>query len=383
MQVFKLFLKLLYKYKGNILVYLGIFTVVVFSVVIPNTTKNSQPKYENMENNYAIFDYDGSKTSEIFSDYLAEANTCVEIADDSMETIQDELYARNVDCVVKLLPGFGEHIGLDDVSDYMELYTIPGTSTSELFKENINSCMTVVKAYIAAGFNAEDALGYAVNLSYEKTEVSLPDGSDTNEVDELHVFFKYLGWVFITMLISAITPILIVFDRKAVRDRISASAYKFIRFNLEQILGLIVSAFICWSIIMIIAAILLNNDILSTRVLYYGLNAVCLMFVAMSITFLVSKIVKTPQSVSLMANIISLGMAFICGVFVPMELLSDGVIKIAHFLPVYWYVKAITEIDHGSAMDTSQVFIYMGIEILFALAISMVALVVSKSRKKA
>lgn len=383
MQVFKLFLKLLNKYKGNIILYIGIFSGVIFGIIIPNAVKGNQKSYENKKSSYAVFDYDCSEESRIFSEYLAETNECVEISDDSAETIQDELYARNVDCVIKILPGFGEHLGMEDSAAYMEAYTIPGTTTSELFKENVNSFITVTGAYITAGEGANEALRKAADLTYEKTQVSLASGDEAETDDSLHYFFSYLSWVFVVMFITAIAPVLIIFNKKEVRDRISVSAYRFGRLNIEQMLGVLVSGLICLGIFIILAVIFLNGELFSMRGFYYMINAVCLMLVAMAITFFVSRFAKSSQSISVMANIISLGMAFLCGVFVPMELLSDGVIKIAHFLPVYWYEKAISEIDRGASMDVSQLFMFMGIEILFAAAITMISVVISGTRKKA
>ena len=37
------------------------------------------------------------------------------------------------------------------------------------------------------------------------------------------------------------------------------------------------------------------------------------------------------------ANILSLGMCFLCGVFVPMNIMDRNVLKVSQFLPVYWY----------------------------------------------
>ena len=39
-------------------------------------------------------------------------------------------------------------------------------------------------------------------------------------------------------------------------------------------------------------------------------------------------------------NTISLGMCFLCEVFVPMELIGDNVKIVAQFLPAYWYETA-------------------------------------------
>ena len=72
-----------------------------------------------------------------------------------------------------------------------------------------------------------------------------------------------------------------------------------------------------------------------------------------------------------------------CGIFVPMEYLSDTVIKLAHFLPAYWNVKAIQVIDNFKPQDASTLAAYMGIQVLFAVAILCVGLVVARRKRVA
>ena len=57
---------------------------------------------------------------------------------------------------------------------------------------------------------------------------------------------------------------------------------------------------------------------------------------------------KKAETVSMVSNVIALGMSFLSGVFVPIEFLGDGIIKVAHFLPAYWYIMGARLIDSGN-----------------------------------
>ena len=105
------------------------------------------------------------------------------------------------------------------------------------------------------------------------------------------------------------------------------------------------------------------------------------MAVALSITFLISKLTNQIQVISLMANAFGLGMAFLGGVFVPLEFLSDTVIKIAHFLPTYWNVRTIELIERYQPKKIGTIFIYMGIQLLFAVAILCIGMVLAKRKR--
>ena len=143
---------------------------------------------------------------------------------------------------------------------------------------------------------------------------------------------------------------------------------------------MVVGTVIC-GICSIAAFIGVPKEMGAAGTIYYILNAFCIMAVALAITFLVSKLTTNTQVISLMANVIGLGMAFMCGVFVPLGFLSDTVIKIAHFLPVYWNVRAVEAIDSFGADKIGEIFSYMGIQLLFAAAIICVGMLVARSKR--
>ena len=96
-------------------------------------------------------------------------------------------------------------------------------------------------------------------------------------------------------------------------------------------------------------------------------------------TFLISKITSNSEILNMFANTVSLGMAFLCGIFVPEEFLNDGIIKAAHFLPAYWYNQAVKNIDFHPVKELGFIFMCMGIQLLFAAAIIVVALRITKA----
>ena len=111
----------------------------------------------------------------------------------------------------------------------------------------------------------------------------------------------------------------------------------------------------------------------------FTLNMLCYMLVSLAFAFLISKITSNSEILNMFANTVSLGMAFLCGIFVPEEFLSDGIIKAAHFLPAYWYNQAVKSIDFHPVRELGFISICMGIQLLFAAAIIVVALRITKT----
>ena len=57
------------------------------------------------------------------------------------------------------------------------------------------------------------------------------------------------------------------------------------------------------------------------------LNLLAFLMVALGIVFLIGQVMKKAETVSMVSNVIALGMSFLSGVFVPIEFLGDGIIK--------------------------------------------------------
>jgi ABC-2 type transport system permease protein len=94
--------------------------------------------------------------------------------------------------------------------------------------------------------------------------------------------------------------------------------------------------------------------------------------------------VKSESSIPAVSNVLTLGLAFISGVFVPAELLGSLVLKVASFTPTYWYVAANNRIAALASFNYASlqpVFSAMLIQAGFALAFIAIALVLGKKRR--
>ncbi len=390
MKVFKLYFKVLRKYIGFLFMYVGIFLGVTLGVIVPQNIKNSKEKeFTDEKCDFAFYDYDNSTLSQALKAYLQENHNIKTIDNDDRETIQDALYNWDVHAVVTVEKGFEEKFSVTSdeerskiIKELLGVYVIPNTVTATLFEQNLNSYLSMADTYISAGFDIKEATEKAMEVSNTSTEVSYEGGEAVIE-SPVAMYFKYFSWVFIAMCITSISVVLISLNKKEVRDRVECSPYKFFKMNMEIVFGVIVTGFVICTIFIGAAFVIFPEYMLKLNSILYIINAFSIMSVALAITFLVSKLTDKSQVISLLANVIGLGMAFLCGVFVPLEFLSDTIIKIAHFLPVYWNVKAIQVIGGVAKGSTSTVFAYMGIQILFAIAIIFVGMIIDRRKRVA
>lgn len=121
------------------------------------------------------------------------------------------------------------------------------------------------------------------------------------------------------------------------------------------------------------------------NLIYYLTNTFVLMLVCLALSFLLGMFVNKPTLVNTVVTPLSLGMSFLCGVFVPLEMLGKGVRYFAQFLPVYWYEvnnDLFTEYQIIEGSVKVSMFKGFGIQLLFAAAFIGIALAVSKYRKQ-
>ncbi len=105
---------------------------------------------------------------------------------------------------------------------------------------------------------------------------------------------------------------------------------------------------------------------------------------ASAIAILTSSFSPSSTGVNVIANIVGLGMSFLCGIFVPQSLLGNGVLKIGKFLPAYWYVKANDMIyfsgDVGESFSLSKIFEYIGIQMVFVVVLFVLVMLIMKAK---
>ena len=114
----------------------------------------------------------------------------------------------------------------------------------------------------------------------------------------------------------------------------------------------------------------------------YLLNMLSFLTFSLGLVFLLGQIVKKADTLNMMSNVIALGMSFLSGIFVPLEMLGDGIIKAAHFLPAYWYITAADFVDsYRPGEPLQEFFIKLLIQLMFGVALVSVGLAYSRIKQ--
>ncbi len=383
MIVFKGFLILVKRNLEIGFLYLAIFMTICIMVQLM-TKGEGMNQFQEESLKIAVIDRDGGRLSESIKEYLGEKHQLVDMEDDKT-VIQENLFYRNVFYVATIPEDFEQKYLKE--GERLKTTKVPGTFSAYYIDQQIDAFLNEVRILKSGGFSTEEAIKEAMRIGKLDTEVTMIDKNGHGGQMASHAYlFQFLPYLFLAVLCYIIGFVMIAYRKEDVRRRILCSSVSLRTQNAGLVAGYIVVGVVFWFICMLLPMVLYRKEFLQDHNLpYYLLNSFVMVLVALSISFIVGVLVEKETIVSAVTNVISLGMCFVCGVFVSMSMLSEGVRKAAHFLPVYWY-ETVNEIIGNNvqftAAQSAAVWGGIGIQVIFAVFFLSVGLVASKYKAR-
>lgn len=384
MQVFKAFFITLRKQLFSVLIYFIIFLVLSL-LLSGNGKKQTETVYNDSKVKVAVLDRDNTVLSKSLYDYMDRTQKLVTIKDDE-DSITDELFYRNVEYVLIIKEGFEEKIKSGSYEDAVENIKVPDSISGKLLDDKIDQYLSALSAYTAGGFTARESALKALDTAGITAKVTLlkVEGKETEKSSAFY-FYTYIPYVLICMLISGLGSILMTFRKRDLNWRIKCSALSETERNAALISASLLFGFACWAVFILLSLVIYKEDITGVKGGLFILNSLVFLFIAMSLTYLISFLVKTSSALNMASNIIGLGLSFLGGIFVPLEYMSGSVLRFSKLLPTYWYVKTNQTIDtfNSGREQYAVIFRNLGIELVFAVIIFGAAIWLSRSRSLA
>lgn len=385
MQVYKAIFRVIYKNKSQSFIY--IFVFVFFAVLLSSTyTSPVNANFAETKINIVFINHDNnSKIVEGLKDYLNKNANIINIADDAKK-LQDALFFRKIEYIVKVPKGFTEGL-ISGKAVKLDKTTLQGSTSSIYMNNIINKYLNTSKIYTSniKNLSQSQLISYINNDLVQKTEVKLiSSGILTSKVERVGYYFNYLAYSLFAILILGVCSIMIVFNDTDLKKRNLCSPVKLLSMNLQMVLGNLSFALVAWIILILASFIMYGSYMFTPNGLLLLLNSLVFTLAALSISYLIGNIVTSRGAMSAAANVVSLGTCFIGGVFVPQVLLGKTVLTIASFTPTYWYVKsnnAIINISNFTRENIIPIFNNMLIILGFAVAILAVTLVITKQKR--
>lgn len=374
-------MKILKKNIGLISIYLVIFFSTAM-ILQASAKKEHLEDFEKTRINLAIADQDDSTLSHALTEYLKTIHNVYRISAEPT-VMQEELFYRNAEYIVQIPKDFYKTCIVDE--NPLSVTKVSGSYSSFYVDQQINAWLNSIRTYTAAGFSQKEAAAAALEQSV--SEVTMYHDEETAvETPGYTYYFRYIPFLFLAVLCYSMGYILLAFRKEDIQKRMLASAISTRRQNLEGLLAMFTISLLLWLIAVVGAGVMYGKELLTSKVLgYYLLNTFLMLTIALSLAYLIGLFIKNSNMLNGISNIISLGICFLSGVFVPMNIMDKKVLMVAQFLPVYWYEnvnETLSRYHVVSGKVAVDIWKSMGIEVMFTFALLALILAVSKYKRQ-
>lgn len=379
MQVFKTFFKILKQHTSAIIIYSVIFVLLLLLMAING--KSGSETFKEASVNIGIADLDGSDFSESFIEYMKTKQNVTLLEKDDAR-MAEELYYGLYQVILEIPKQAGSDLkaGKDII---IKQYDSPDSSAQAYVSRQADAFLTAYKAYAEAGYEGEVLEEKVRENLAKETKVSIL-GEGKSENNGLYLYYQFLAYIIVSVLIMVLSPVLISFRKKEIQARSFCSSMSKIKQNLGVFAGTAVCSIGALVFFILLSAIIYGKEF-DTNVWAYFLNTFAFMLVSAGIVFVITAYDLSQNAVTIIANVIGLGISFLGGIFVSQEILSDSVLLISKWLPTYWYVQVLDKIItvHGK-LALSDIAKPLGIQLLMAVMLFGAAMVLRQlSRDKA
>lgn len=381
MIVFKSYMQMVKKNLGMVLMYFGIFIGIAIAMSIAGN-KGTTGGFSAEKVDMAIVDLDKSELSKQLITFLKEKHN-VAISENDKSKLSEELYYEKWDVVLQIEEGFSE--AALDGKNGIHMTQRPGSYNGIYVSQQIEQFLGNVLSYHSFGYSIPESCQKVAEQKESKVTLDDVNGNG-GKTPAYAYFFEFIPYLFLAALGVVLGKILAVFRKKEIRNRMMASSFSMFRQNVQILLGFLLMGSVLYFLSILIAALIYRKDMLSAANLgYYLLNSYVDMLAALEFAFIIGLLVKEEKRVDMIITPLSLGICFLCGVFVPQAVLSDSVQKVASFLPVHWYEKVNNLlIDHAEITGEvgQQVWQGIGIQVLFLFALAGIVLAIVKYKQQ-
>lgn len=386
MQVFKLCMNIIKKDMPVLSIYVFVFLLV--SLLMSANMASEQQKMTSFTQSKSSIAFINKEDTPLIKGLKEELKNTANFVNlpDKNDALQDALFFRTVSYILRIPEGFTESfMNGDDIK--IEKTIVPDSFSNIYIDLSIDKYFNAARLYVQNinGITQDELVSYLKEDLAESSQVEVKTNGEKEENNSYtNYFFNYFSYSIMSVIILGMGALIMVFNNRDLKMRNGCSPVSTTSMNLQFVLGNLVFTFASW-LIMILLLFAVNFKNMNNRnTFYFILNSFIFAFCCSSISYLIGNLVKNPNAMPAVSNVVSLGLSFISGAFVPQELLSDSVLKIASFAPTYWFVKANNAIAGLTQFDfphLKPVYSDMLILACFSLAFFAVALVVGKKRR--
>ena len=360
----------------SVFAYLLVFLFISFMYAHSSTKDN---KFEANRLKICIFDEDDTPESRKLTEFIGKSNDLTELENDR-DVIIDSLYYKRANYALIINKGYAERLGAGETDELFGSYCLDESYSTVYMGKILDEYVSSVRAYLTMGKPLSEAISCTEEALAQDTEVSMlrvDKVGDSHYSVDFSQYFEFMVYILISAVMIIVCQVLVTMNRKDIRFRTNCSCMKESKYTLQLLFGSGIFVLAIWLLLMIFG-IILNEEMYNGRAWYAVLNSFIFAMVTAALAVFVAGFEPKENVLNLITQVLGLGMCFLCGVFVPVSVLSDSVLAVGRFFPAYWYVKANNMIADVEPFSRSSVIQCYLIELGFAVMLIILTLLVRK-----
>lgn len=369
MIVFKKYFKIIKQHIGLIIM----FSAISIGISIANTSYSSSNDYNDTKSTIAIINNDESKIVDNLITYLSSKSNIKEVNNNSKD-IQDALYDNKVDAILIIPSNFTTEL-LNNNNPNIEIKK-SAQEYSTTIEIITNQYIKMANAYSKLGISEKEIIN---NINRDlSSEIKVNMSSENkSSLEKLAVYYSFENYAFLSIFIFIIGYIMCIFNKDTINKRNNISKMKPKEFSRQLFLGHISLTMIIWLVFVVMSIVVYQDAIFNINGLLFIANSLLFAITCTSLAFLIGNLIKNENVISGIQNVFSLGLSFISGCFVPIEVLAPGIVNFSKLFPSYWFIQnnyAIADISNFT-LETLKPLIQNS---LIVLAFGIIYLIISR-----
>lgn len=379
MTVFSTFWKVINKYKGTIILYTVM--LIVFGGV-NMTTNDTGVDFTSSKPDILIVNND--KDSEITKNlvkYMSDNANIVSVKDNE-EARDDALFYRDVSYIIYIPKNYGNNI-LNGKNVELEIKKVD-TYDAALAEMMLSRYIETQNIYLKTNISESELINNINESLKNKTNVEIVSKLNSDKLTKVSRYFNFASYSIMAVTIYIICLVITSFHEQSVNKRIIISSMNYKEHNRLLLLSSSVYALVVWILYTILGFIILGSELFTLRGLLFIGNEFIFTFCSLTLSLLISSLCYSKVAVSGIVNVVALGSAFLCGAFIPPEMLPSSVIKIAHILPTYYFINSneiLKSLEVINMNNLHSVFINTIIMLLFSILFIIINNIVTKKKR--
>lgn len=377
MTVFKSFFQILQQRKLPLMIYIPVF--LGLCIGFSNLSASDESQFQPTNIKYGIVDEDNSALSQGLIAYLEENNTVTRY-DEYNSSLGDQIYYDLLDYVLVIPEGFGDKLTAGESLDGMlQSYAMPDSTALQYGGSQISQFLSTYTAYCKLGISEDEILAKTVETLTQEGDIVIANEQGKVIVpDEDYYFFQYLPYLLICLMIQLLSTILVSYRKDDVARRMECAQMSVLKRNLCLFSATLVLSAVLFLLFLGIKFVIYGPVIHPYRLV----NMILFFGVSVSLAYCLSVFSPSDSIISLVSNVVGLGLAFISGAFVPAEFLPEGILNLSKCFPMYWNLQINRWAVDGPLSPEPKVLFCFGFQLLYIVVFLAIALLASKKRQQ-